>query len=102
MKNLKINGVWVRVTVEVPIEVGSLSCNVIAGLNSDLVSGVDIDFDDIDNIKFDGIEVSDWKKLREFYKGMGIDIMGVLTTKLNETITIEKAKEIINTEIHKY
>jgi hypothetical protein len=102
MKNFKVSSVWVRVAVEVPIEVGSLSCNVIAGLNSDLVSGVDIDWDDIDDIKFDGIEVSDWKKLREFYKGMGIDIMGVLSNKLKETITIEKAKEIINTQIYKY
>lgn len=100
MKKFKINSIWFRVTVEIPVQIGSLSCKLISVVSqSGPGEGVDIDIEDIEDIEFDGIEVSDWKKLKEFYTSMGIDISKVLDEKCYEIMTQDLAQEIINSQV---
>lgn len=83
---------------EETVTVGELKATVIANVMGNK-TGFDIDFMDITNISYMGIDISDyqdWKKFREFHKEMGIDYYGHLLKKFNEIFTEEAIQKHVN------
>ena len=83
---------------EETVTVGELKATVIANVMG-TKTGFDIDFMDITNITYMGIDISgyqDWKKFREFHKEMGIDYHAHLLKKFNEIFTEEAIQKHVN------
>lgn len=83
--------------IEEAVQVGELKATLVAQVmgSKDLF---DIEFMDITDITYMGIEINGWqnyKKFKEFHKEMGIDFDAHLNKKFDEIFTTEAVKEIV-------
>lgn len=83
--------------LEEEVQVGELKATLVAQVMGDKKL-FDIEFIDIENISYMGIEINgydSWKKFREFHKGMGIDFNAHLDKKFEEIFTKESIEQIV-------
>ena len=103
--NIQSKTLFVKVTE--PIQIGELKLTIEAQvwvvIKDNGVMVIDdieeTDYTDITymNIPIDGYD--NWKKFREFHKGMGIDFEKLICSKFDEIFTIESVGNLISNNI---
>jgi hypothetical protein len=102
---MKITGKTLQVSFEHDVTLGhnnAIECTLIHQAYvyelKDGGVGIDMDFVDVDNVKFMGLPIGDgysgFKKFKESMKEFGIDINKMIDEKENEIITDEVRNEL--------
>jgi len=84
--------------LEEDITIGELKMTLLAQVMG-TKEAFDIEYTDNYNISYMGIEIKgyqDWKKFREFHKGMGIDYEAHIQKKFDEIFNVASVKEYVN------
>ena len=89
------------------VTIGDLSATLIGQvfLQEPNPKDIDIDFIDIVNIKYRGISMDgydNWRKFREFHKGMGIDYDELLDQEFEKIFTKKAICELVNRQKFKF
>jgi 23S rRNA G2445 N2-methylase RlmL len=95
MNQIKIEGRLEMINLSAPIEIGSLKVKLIAQV---IVCKGEIDmieFMDIENEIYNGIEISDWRKFVNMNKEFGIDFDKILNEKFDNIFEESVVKEIL-------
>jgi hypothetical protein len=95
MNQIKIEGRLEMINLSAPIEIGSLKVNLIAQVI--VVKGkIDcIEFVDLMDQTYNGMEISDWKKFVNMNKEFGIDFNKILNEKFDNIFEENVVKEIL-------
>jgi hypothetical protein len=101
MKKIKLTNKLVMLNYSTDVQVGHLTATLVAqvAINSK-DNNIDIDFVDIENIKFNGIAIEgydNWDKFKKMNLEFGLDYNKALTEKFDEIFTkeaVNKFKEI--------
>ena len=92
----KITAIMATISFDLPVKVGevegTLNCLAHVYQTKDGKIDLDIDSADISDVKYMGMEVKDFSKLRKFHNEMGIDIWAQFDKQLDGKLT-EKFKE---------
>ena len=94
---MKLTAKSFMLNLEETITVGELKANLVAQVMG-TKEGFDIEFMDIIDITYMGIEINgwqNWKKFREFHKEMGIDFQAHIDKKFDEIFTKEAVEEFV-------
>ena len=94
---MKLTAKSFMLNLEETITVGELNANLVAQVMG-TKEGFDIEFMDIIDITYMGIEINgwqNWKKFREFHKEMGIDFQAHIDKKFDEIFTKEAVEEFV-------
>jgi hypothetical protein len=84
------------ITLEHDIQIGDLSVTLVGqAWTDDKISYMDIDFTDVENIKYRGIPIDydNWRKFKTFHKEMGIDYDGIMQKEFDIIFTKESITE---------
>jgi hypothetical protein len=81
-------------SLETEVQVGLLKATLEAMICS-CDGQIDIDFSDIDNVTYNGVPISDWRKFRDMNKEFGIDYDKITEAEFNKVFTKEAVKAII-------
>jgi hypothetical protein len=109
MKKLNIAGVTLMINIETPIKVGTNDAIEVTLVHQAFMSrdkdgklSCDIDFMDIANQKFLGIEIEDgytgWKKFKATMLELGIDVAKLIDDKETELLKETNMKEQLKFE----
>jgi hypothetical protein len=101
MKKIKLTNKLTLLNYSTDVKVGHLTATLVAqvAINSK-DNNIDIDFVDIENIKFNGIAIEgydNWDKFKKMNLEFGLDYNKALTEKFDEIFTkeaVNKFKEI--------
>jgi len=106
MKNLKVVNKSLFVNVVIPVEVGHVKCEVenqiIYYFDKEDKLIYEIEVLDYNNVTYMGISVEGndgFKKLREFYEDLGIDLNDLIKKEVSKFITLENCKELLKSSI---
>jgi len=94
MNQIKVESKTLMLNLSSEVQVGSLKATLIAMVCTSK-NGTDIDFSDIENITYNGVPISDWRKFVSMNKDFGIDFDYILNTEFNEIFTEEVVKNYI-------
>jgi hypothetical protein len=101
MKKIKLTNKLIMLNYSTDVQVGHLTATLVAQVTlSDKHIDIDIDFIDIENIKFNGIAIEgyeNWKKFKKMNLEFGLDYDKALNEKFDEIFTkeaVSKFKEI--------
>jgi len=95
---MKLHSKHFILTLTEDVQVGELKTTIVAQVMGNKEE-FDIEFTDQINTTYMGIDVSnyqDWRKFRDFHKGMGIDYDAHLQKKFDEIFTSESVKKYVN------
>jgi hypothetical protein len=94
MNKIKVGKKSVLLNLETEVQVGPLKATLEAMICS-CDGQIDIDFSDIDNVTYNGVPISDWRKFRDMNKEFGIDYDKITEAEFNKVFTKEAVKAII-------
>ena len=94
MNKIKVGKKSVLLSLETEVQVGPLKATLEAMICS-CDGQIDIDFSDIDNVTYNGVPISDWRKFRDMNKEFGIDYDKITEAEFNKVFTKEAVKAII-------
>jgi 23S rRNA G2445 N2-methylase RlmL len=95
MNQIKIEGKLEMINLSAHVEIGPLKVKLIAQV---IVCKGEIDmieFMDIENEIYNGIEISDWRKFVNMNKEFGIDFDSILNEKFDNIFEESVVKEIL-------
>jgi hypothetical protein len=102
MKKIKLESKLIMLNYSADVQVGHLSATLIAQVTlSDKHNNIDVDFSDIENIKFNDIEIKgyeNWSKFKRMNLEYGLDYDKTLHEKFDEIFAkeaISEFKEVI-------
>jgi hypothetical protein len=102
MKKIKLESKLIMLNYSADVQVGHLSATLIAQVTlSDKHNDIDVDFIDIENIKFNDIEIKgyeNWSKFKRMNLEYGLDYDKTLHEKFDEIFAkeaISEFKEVI-------
>jgi hypothetical protein len=94
MSKIKVESKTLMLNLSSEVQIGSLKATLIAMVFSG-EKGTDIDFSDIENITYNGVPISDWRKFRDMNKEFGIDYDKITEAEFNKIFTEEVVKNYI-------
>ena len=101
MQKIKLESKLIMLSYLTDVQVGHLTATLVAQvIISNKHNNIDIDFMDIENIKFNGIAIEgyeNWKKFKKMNLEFGLDYDKALNEKFDEIFTkeaVSKFKEI--------
>ena len=94
MSKIKLESKVIMLNLSSEVQVGSLKATLIAMVCTGK-NGTDIDFSDIENITYNGVPISDWRKFRDMNKEFGIDYDKITEAEFNKIFTEEVVKNYI-------
>jgi hypothetical protein len=94
MNSIKVESKTLMLNLSSEVQIGPLKATLIAMVFSG-EKGTDIDFSDIENITYNGVPISDWRKFRDMNKEFGIDYDKITEAEFNKIFTEEVVKNYI-------
>jgi phage-related protein len=94
MNQIKVESKTLMLNLSSEVQIGPLKATLIAMVYSD-EKVKDIDFSDIENITYNGVPISDWRKFRDMNKEFGIDYDKITEAEFNKIFTEEVVKNYI-------
>ena len=91
---IKLESKVLMLTLSSDVQVGPLKAKLEAMVCTGK-NGTDIDFADIENITYNGVPISDWRKFRDMNKEFGIDYDSILDVEFKKIFTEEAVEEYI-------
>lgn len=105
MENVKVIEKYFMLTVSIPVKLGDVELDaewMIHVGEKDFKEQLDLDsdFSDIYNVKLRGIDVTDFRKLKEMYKGFGIDLDKEIIKECDKILTKETKLKLVNSAVN--
>lgn len=94
MSKIKLESKLMMLNLSSEVQVGPLKATLVAMVCKG-ENGTDIDFSDIENVTYNGVPVSDWRKFRDMNKEFGIDYDDILYTEFKKIFTEEAVEKYI-------
>jgi hypothetical protein len=94
MNQIKVESKTLMLNLSSEVQIGPLKATLTAMVFSG-EKGTDIDFSDIENITYNGVPISEWRKFRDMNKEFGIDYDKITGAEFNKIFTEKAVKEII-------
>jgi hypothetical protein len=94
MNQIKVESKTLMLNLSSEVQIGPLKATLTAMVFSG-EKGTDIDFSDIENITYNGVPISEWRKFRDMNKEFGIDYDKITKAEFNKIFTEKAVKEII-------
>jgi hypothetical protein len=94
MNQIKVESKTLMLNLSSEVQIGPLKATLTAMVYSG-EKGTDIDFSDIENITYNGVPISEWRKFRDMNKEFGIDYDKITEAEFNKIFTEKAVKEII-------
>ena len=94
MNKIKLESRVMMLNLSSEVQVGPLKATLVAMVCTG-ENGTDIDFLDIENVTYNGVPVSDWRKFSNMNKEFGIDYDKITEDEFNKVFTEEAVEEYI-------
>lgn len=95
MNKIKLESKLMMLNLSSEVQVGVLKATLIAMVCKG-EKDTDIEFSDIENVTYNGVPVSDYRKFRDMNKEFGIDYDDILYTEFKKIFTEESVEKYIN------
>lgn len=97
---IKVKSIYTIVKVEIPVTLGDISLNaeVMIHCGGD-INKCDWGITDYNDVTLKGVKVTDVKKLKDFYKEMGIDINKSVNEIIGKQLTMDTMAYLINSQV---
>lgn len=97
---IKVKSVYTMITVNIPITLGDVSLNVETMIHcGGNINKCDWDVADYHDVTLKGVKVTDVKKLRDFYKEMGIDLDESINEIIESKLTRDTMAYLVDSNV---